>query len=266
MKITVVTTFNQAGYIKYGKNMLASFIKNWPTDISLVVYAENCIVTEHAPNLIVYDSHTVNDKLVEFKSKWKDVPKANGNISGIVKRSDSHKSFKWDAVRFANKVYAIFHCANNITDKLLWMDADMICHSPITVENIAQLCPDNIDIAFLGRDKKYTECGLYYLNMNSDNTKQFLQLFQSMYDDAENGIFKLIEWHDSFVFDVVRSKMKLNELNWSNSLIVGEGHPLINCEWGKYLDHLKGDRKTHGTSLKKDLIIERNEPYWKGIK
>jgi hypothetical protein len=83
-----------------------------------------------------------------------------------------------------------------------------------------------------------------------------------MYDDAETGIFRLVEWHDSFVFDAVRNNHKLNQHDWSSHLITGEGHPLINSEWGAYLDHLKGDRKTLGKSKTKDLKIQRSESYW----
>jgi hypothetical protein len=86
-----------------------------------------------------------------------------------------------------------------------------------------------------------------------------------MYDDADSGIFTLAEWHDSFVFDAVRNKFhgRLKELNWSSGIINGEGHPLINSEWGAYLDHLKGDRKELGRSKAKDLKIKRTEAYWK---
>jgi hypothetical protein len=52
------------------------------------------------------------------------------------------------------------------------------------------------------------------------------------------------------------------QLNWSAGLITGEGHPLINSEWGAYLDHLKGNRKNTGRSLAKDLKIYRTEAYW----
>ena len=83
-----------------------------------------------------------------------------------------------------------------------------------------------------------------------------------MYDEAEQGIFTLEEWHDSFVFDAVRKKIQPAEVNWSSGIIKGEGHPLINCEWGAYLDHLKGDRKTNGRSLQKDLRVKRTEKYW----
>jgi hypothetical protein len=55
----------------------------------------------------------------------------------------------------------------------------------------------------------------------------------------------------------------LRELNWSQDIIRGEGHPLINSEWGAYLDHLKGDRKELGRSKDDDLKVKRTEAYWK---
>jgi hypothetical protein len=246
--------------------MIETFLQTWPADVVLRVYAENCRVTQTAPNLHVFDLTSASPELVAFKNKWHNVPKANGDVSGDPVRSlrkDAGKGFKWDAVRFSHKVYAIFHAALNCnTNWLLWMDADMVCHSPIDLNRLIQLCPDNQDLCFLGREGKYTECGLYAMNLTSPAVEKFLKQFQHMYDNAEQGIFKLDEWHDSFVFDAIRQRMQLQELNWSSGIIKGEGHPLINSDWGAYLDHLKGDRKSMGRSKSKDLKVNRQEKYW----
>jgi len=266
MKYTVCTTFNASGYEKYGRRMIQTFLQNWPREVQLVVYAEKCAVSELAPNLIVHDLATASPELVTFKNTWHGIPKANGDVSQDPvrsKRKDAGKGFKWDAVRFAHKVYAIFHCARTATSTwLLWMDADTICHSPITTEDIIKLCPENKDLCFLGRRGKFSECGLYAMNLTSPATKLFLNKFQQAYNDAENGIFKLDEWHDSFVFDAVRRSSSLTELDWSSHLITGEGHPLINSAWGAWLDHLKGARKNTGRSPASDLKITRTEAYW----
>ena len=266
MKISVVTTFHRAGYEKYGRRMIETFLKNWPSDVTLYVYAEDCVVTESASNLVVKDLHQASPELVKFKETWKNVPKANGDVTDDPVRSrrkDAGKGFKWHAVRFAHKVYSIFACAGECdSDLLLWMDADTVCHSLITTTDILRLCPVDRDICFLGRRGKYTECGLYAMNLRKPGTQMFLHRFQQYYDDAENGIFKLEEWHDSFVFDAVRKTIALSELDWSSQLITGEGHPLINSEWGAYLDHLKGGRKDQGRSPAKDLKVNRTEAYW----
>jgi hypothetical protein len=267
-KIAVVTTFHQEGLKKYGQRMINTFCQNWPKEIKLHVYPENCNPAVPDHNQIVLKDLASVKELAAFKQRWKDVPKANGDVSNDPvrrQRKDAGKGFKWDAVRFAHKVYAIFDCARETdADVLFWMDADTVCHSPISLDTVQKFCPLTQDLGFLGREGKYTECGLYSMNLRSAAVQNFLKEFQHMYDDAENGIFTLAEWHDSFVFDAVRTMFRgqLRENNWSTGIIRGEGHPLINSAWGAYLDHLKGDRKDLGRSKNKDLKIKRTESYW----
>ena len=265
MKYTVCTTFNADGYNTYGSRMIDTFLQSWPQNVQLKVYAEGCSVTQTAPNLEVLDLETASPELVTFKNTWRNVPKANGDVGADPVRSrrkDAGKGFKWNAVRFAHKVYAIFHCAKNTTsDWVIWMDADMVCHSPMTVVKLSEFFPDTTDLCFAGR-KKFTECGLYGMHIVHPQVQSWLTDFQHMYDHAESGIFTLEEWHDSYVFDAVRQRHGLRELNWTAHLQMGEGHPLINCEWGAYIDHLKGERKHLGRSQKSDLKIPRDESYW----
>jgi len=42
----------------------------------------------------------------------------------------------------------------------------------------------------------------------------------------------------------------------------GGGHPLINTELGRWMDHMKGDRKTAGRSKRTDIMVNRKEDYW----
>ena len=264
MKYAVVTTFHKTGYDLYGKRMIQTFLQNWPKEIDLYVYHENVIPSEQANNLILRDLEESSPELVAFKNKWKNDPKANGGVADSSTTNDK-KAFKWDAVRFAHKVYAIFHCAKNCdADILFWMDADTVCHSPIPMDFIKKMTPATKELGFLGRGNKYTECGLYSMDIKSLEINSFLREFQRMYDDAENGIFRLKEWHDSFVFDEVKGRTVsiTKQLNWSEGLVQGEGHPLINSEWGAFLDHLKGQRKQQGRSKNKDLKVVRNEDYW----
>ncbi len=276
MNFTVVTTFHQSGYEKYGKRMIETFLKNWPKEVILLVYAENCQVTESAPNLIVRDLHESSPELVAFKEKWKDVPKANGDVTADPirsRRKDAGKGFKWHAIRFAHKVYSIFDAARKSnSDILIWMDADTICHSPITMQDLERMIPKNKELCYLGRKGKYSECGLYSMNLKCSLVQDFLKEFQRVYDEAENGIFLMEEWHDSYVFDEVRKRFpKMHQLDWAAKLhdlrprpgmSSGEGHPLINSDWGAWLDHLKGDRKNDGRSKREDLKVQRTEAYW----
>lgn len=280
IKYAVVTTFHEKGLVTYAQKMIDTYCQNWPKAIKLYVYAEKCHPripdTEH---VILRDSDKISE-LISFKNRWANVPKANGDVSSDPirsKRRDAGKGFKWDAVRFSHKVYAIFDCARNTdADILIWMDADNICHSPINYNRVLELIPENYDVCYLGRQGKFSECGLYSMNLRHKNTQKFLQEFQRVYDEAESGIFLMDEWHDSFVFDEVKKRIpKLNLLNWSSNLndlrprrgnSPGEGHPLINSAWGAYLDHLKGERKNIGTSKKEDLKVDRKEKYWQNLR
>lgn len=269
MTYSVVTTFNKQGLDVYGQRMIDSFIKQWPKEVTLYVYAEDCNPAVSASNVIVRDLHKESKELVAFKEKWKNVPKANGDVSKDPvrsKRKDAGKGFKWDAIRFSHKVYSIFHCAKNCESQfLIWMDADMFCHSPITIETINKLIPSEYDLCYVGRERKWPECGLYSLNLKRKNARKFLEEFQRVYDQAEQGIFTMDEWHDSYVFEMVRRRMPLITLNWGKGLVRGEGHPLINSVWGAHLDHLKGGRKNLGKSKKTDLLRPRNEEYWRNL-
>ena len=163
-KIAVVTTFNSEGLNRYGQKMIDTFIENWPKEVKLHIYPEKCnpAIRDHS-HVTLTDLDSVQE-LVAFKQRWQSVPKATGDVSSDPvrsKRKDAGKGFKWDAVRFAHKVYAIFDCARNTdADVLFWMDADTICHSPITFDQLKKFCPENIDLGYLGREGKYT-CLLY---------------------------------------------------------------------------------------------------------
>lgn len=280
MKFAVVTTFHDEGLKKYAQKMIDTFAATWPEEVDLYLYPENCEPIVPPSNRIHVIPLESVQELNKFKEKWKNVPKANGDVSGDPvrsKRKDAGKGFKWHAIRFAHKVYAIFDCRKKINaDILIWMDADTICHSKITIQDIERMIPPHSELCYLGRKGKYSECGLYSMNIKSKNIINFLQEFQRMYDEAENGIFLLDEWHDSFVFDNVRTKFRhLKQLDWAAHLhdlrpsqnnSAGEGHPLINSEWGAWLDHLKGDRKSAGRSKREDLKIPRKEPYWQQFK
>jgi hypothetical protein len=277
MKISAVTTFHEAGLKEYGQRMINTFCENWPEAVTLHIYPESCNPAISNHSHVTLKRLEEIPELIAFKNQWKDVPKANGDVSADPVRSrrkDSGKGFKWHAVRFAHKVYAIFDCAKETdADFLVWMDADTICHSPITMQDLYRMIPADSELCYLGRKGKYSECGLYAMNLRSQNVQNFLKEFQRVYDDAENGIFLLEEWHDSFVFDAVRKNFpQMRQLDWAAHLhdirpsagnSTGEGHPLINSEWGAWLDHLKGGRKKLGRSKREDLKVIRTEAYWK---
>jgi len=287
-KITVVTTFHPEGMRTYGEKFLESFARNVDKRIELIVYAENCKPANPDPTRItILDQVESLPKLVAFKERWGNVPKANGKCPWPERRpKDHHKEFKWDAIRFANKVYAIFDAVDRAKDWLVWMDADSIIHSKWDYEDFSECLPDTSWITYVGRGKavnpgpagkmvvkNWPECGFYGMNLKDLVCQDFLKEFERMYEDADRGIFTLEEWHDSYVFGSILFELKVrhpNVLDYTAEIEItnkaktgGGGHPLINSRLGKWMDHMKGDRKFEGKSKPKDLLVKREEAYWK---
>ena len=274
--ITVVTTFHPVGYTTYGKRFLESFAKQVDKRIKLLVYAENCKPENPDPSRIeILDAKQSLPKLNAFKERWKGVPKANGIPPDDIKarRKDWNKAFKWDAVRFANKTYAVFDAWEKNNDWIVWMDADSYIHSPWSYEDFITLLPNNSYITYVGRGKgsqTWPECGFYGMNKNHPVCHEFMRDFEAMYEDAENGMFKLEEWHDSYIFGEILNKYKeFPSHDYSADMYLreartgGGGHPLINGPLGKFMDHMKGGRKQRGKSDKKDIMVNRTEDYWR---
>ena len=277
MNITVVTTFHKPGLEEYGQRFLDSFSKCVDPRITLFVYAEDCVPYTQSNNIKIFDAKHELTKLNAFKERWGNDPKANGIPPDEIKARrprDWHKEFKWDAIRFANKVYAVFDACERSTDWVVWMDADSFIHSDWSYEEFSKLLPEDKWLTYVGRGKgsqTWPECGFYGLNLNHNTCISFLKEFERMYEDADNGIFTLEEWHDSYVFGHILNKMKVphpNVLDYSENIYVqtaktgGGGHPLINGPLGKFMDHMKGGRKKDGISKKKDLMGNRQESYW----
>jgi hypothetical protein len=277
--ITVVTTFHPAGMRTYGQRFLDSFAQRVDKRIKLLCYVEDCMPVNPDPRQIeIIDARTALPKLNAFKEKWKDTPKANGDVSNEPQRhtrKDWNKEFKWDAVRFANKTYAVYDACIRSKDWCVWMDADTFVHNNWSFEEFAELLPKTSWITYVGRGKgsqTWPECGFYGMNLNDGVCQDFLVEFERMYEDAENGMFLLDEWHDSFIFGHIINKMKQLHpavLDYSAEMYLteaksgGGGHPLINTKLGKWIDHMKGVRKDEGSSRAKDIMVNRTEDYWK---
>ena len=264
-QINVLTSFNRPGFDLYGKRMLKTFSSNWPSDITMHVYYQNCKVQNLlTDNFELIDINSI-EALKKFKSKHSLNFKRNGYENGFIDFLLRRKTYRYDAVRFSHKSFAMFDCAQRIKDGiLLWIDGDTVFHNIMTREEIENLCPSDMDYGFFGRKNYHSETGLIYFNLSSSKCRDMLDTFIQLY--RSNKLFELKEWHDCEAFDYARSTIEgIVGNNWSNDTPEeGEGgwHPLVNSEWGMYIDHLKGGRKVNGRSYSSDLISKRNESYW----
>jgi hypothetical protein len=78
-------------------------------------------------------------------------------------------------------------------------------------------------------------------------------------------IFKLRDgWTDCHAFDTL---LRVYRKHGLVAIDINEGlpqsmHPFVNGPLGRYMDHLKGRRKSEGRSRQQDLVVPRAEAYW----
>ena len=248
-----MTTFHAAGYAQYGKRFLETFDAHWPADVALHVYCEDINPTETSSRIFNYNLLAQIPMLAAFKARHRDICAHNGLDE------DGEYEYRMDAVRFAHKVFALSHCALTIkesADVLFWIDADTVTFKDIPVGLFDQVMPDGCYTSYLGRGKTYPECGFVGYDLNHPAHDEFMTFWRQLYLD--DSLFELPEWHDSFVYELIRrtfedqGKFKSHDIAANVQL---SGHPFINSVLGKFMDHLKGDeRKEAGTSFLEDYI------------
>lgn len=262
-KQLLVTTFNIAGYREYGKRMLTSFLRHWPNDQVMVVYHENFTLDglfQDNPQIILRNLNTVTN-LVSFKRRHATNPAAHGYWPP----GATANVFKWDAVKFSHKVYALADAFAQLDDKdgMVWLDGDTITHAEVPPEFLDRMAATgDYGLSYLGRPDNHSECGFVGYNRRHPMMSDFWTRFVGLYNSDE--LFKLEEWHDSFVFDVVRLEFEaLGMKNYNITPDPVNNHPFINSDLGLYMDHMKGNRKQMGRSKKHERKIRvDNEPGW----
>ena len=224
----VVTCMSTAGYEEYGRRFMET-AHHWPYPVT--VYSEDDLPVAH---------------------KRLDDPA----YLRFTQDADATHDYRFQARRFSHKVFAVLDAAR-AGGRMIWIDADTVAFKDIPKEFLACLLPPGKHIAYLGREKMHSECG--FVLYDCDKLGEFFAKWRDLY--VTGDIFDLPEWHDSYVFDHLREKLKIPSEN-----ISGPGkrahHPFINSPLGKYLDHMKGNRKERGRSPRSDLVWRRPEAHW----
>jgi len=275
MKYTVITTFHDQGLKQYGQRMIDAFDRYWPKSVDLVVYAENCQPGSPSDRVKIVDLLAQSPDLVSFKQRWGNDPMANGLVAKDTGVSFRDNAFKWDAVKFSHKVFAVIHACSCVdSDWIIWLDADTVTFRDVPDNFLAEICDESALACYLGRREKYhSECGWVAYNRRHPDLDSFVDRWRDLY--VTGDIFSLREYHDSFVFDVIRKDFQAQRHTLFHNLSPnlpgkGPGHPFIASRLGLYMDHMKGTkRKALGHSLPDDY--DRNQglnsdvSYWQEI-
>jgi len=244
-KFSVITTFNKQGFDICAREMVTSFDKFWSKDITLNIYYEDMNVPEiKSSNRVSFFSFN------EEVKKWYKF-QSNYFLRELNKPDNSINSFyKYSAIKFAHKVYAIEkQFEKNISEYLIWLDSDVITFNRVTSSFIETLIEKDSYLTFLGREhiNFHSEAGFLIFNTKNKFHKIFWEKMMEMYDQGR--LFNENEWHDSYIFDVVRLELEKNSLKNINISLMGlnkskdQLNVFDNSVLGKFMNHFKGNRK-----------------------
>ncbi len=244
---SVVTTFNKVSYESYCHKMLLTFDRLWPKEINIHVYYEDMDrpLNDFSSRIVFHNFNEQVKDWYNFRDKFffKEKNKPNDTVNSF---------YKYSAIKFAHKVYSIKEqLKNNLSNYLIWLDCDIITINNFNINFLQSLISEEIYLTYLGRDhiKFHSECSFLIFNTKHKFHKEFWEDISDMYDNGR--LFNEKEWHDSYIFDVVR--LNLEKKNCKNFNISKLGlksstdilNVFDNSVLGKYMIHFKGNRKSN---------------------
>jgi hypothetical protein len=154
-KIKVITTQHKPYYDLIGKDCIESFLKYWPKEISMELWAENFVPDISDPRLIIKEFNKINPRFENFKKLLFSLTTSDKVLS---------KEKLW------LKGHVVLTALEESTDDVfIWLDSDVVTHSPIELAYIESLIPENVlsvDIPAGGKGKdKEAETGFFALNL-----------------------------------------------------------------------------------------------------
>ena len=199
MKIVAVTTQNKRYYDKLGKQSIDSFVKFQPKDISLIVYTEDFVMSDH--DNVKYRPFSLLD-------------------------ADFHKfmvsEYKQRIKIFAMKAFSWLHtCEIEQADRIIWVDSDVITYNPIPKQFLVDLCDEKTLATYMAviYDHKKTkqgivkidpvlcgETGFYVINKNHRKFHAFIQRYREYYNLGLDD--NLRRFYDGDVFGAVVSEFE----------------------------------------------------------
>lgn len=270
MQLHLVTTVNERLWNEYGYRFAREFSEHSDGSVVLTVIFETRnmqpLPAVSLPSVQLFPlKHEGHARfLAYFGNLWE----ANGHRlvhhteNGQIKGLKLIESYRFNAVRFSFKPFALdqfrrYHSHKNIP--FAWIDADMRVISGLSAQKLLEFIPAGGQLmSYLGRDNhdnlKYSECGFLGFNGGHDMLPAFFERMCGLYTSGE--IFSQQEWHDSWLWDVVRREFDQTFACEFKNISLGFdhlAHPFINTRLGLFFDHLKGpERKASGYSFDSD--------------
>lgn len=262
--IAVATSCSAKGFNEYGQRFVETYKEFWPADIPLYLVCEDELSPQKGLTLLRLQlSKAANAFMVRHQNN----PRAHGRVmqdgdqGWKPKKIAAGYNFRYDAFRFAKKVFAIDYVARTWCPnggRLFWVDADVVTFAPMQRELLERMLPPASALSCLDRGSYHSECGFVGYNLDHPAGLAFAAAFAGLY--ATDQVFELQEWHDSWVFDYLRHRLQIPTFAIPHR---SRSHPFCNSELGAVMDHKKGDRKRYGRTPFEQLVINRDVRYYR---
>lgn len=239
-KYLVITTFPNKDWYDYLHIGTMSFLQYWPAEVPLLIklYKDDAheAVNKSLENLV---GSIKNDK------EGREVHIENGSTKEEIDFYTRHKDYKNEGdyrtnyISFSYKIFALYqaylYAKQEKYEYIIWLDADIITKGEVSNQDIEKWI-NGADIAYLGRkDWDHSECG--FIVYKTEIAEDFIKDFHQMY--VSDDVLKQEQYHDSYIFDVLRKKHdKLVYENISKGI---DGRDVFNISpLGEQLQHFKG--------------------------
>lgn len=241
---TVITTFSEEYYERWGRECLESLVKYWPGRI--IAYYED-VPPDEFTDKIEYRDLMEQEDLVRFLKWTKAMPLLNGILP------DGRYQYQYNANKFCRKVFAIsHHAAMEPEEPFFFVGADTRCLKKVPKKFLDGLIEGYPGVFLLRRHIQslgppaHVESDFAAYDPTDKDMEKLLVGQKSSY---LNGSFlELKEWHDCLILDGLLDILKLTKrINNLSEGVEGAGRFGLNV-WpntvlAKYMVHLKGMAK-----------------------
>lgn len=226
MNIEVITSFNQYYYDLIGAHSLDSWLRYWPTNMTITCYVEGMRLQDR-PRVKQIEFSELGDDYQSFQA---------ADVKGRVRI-------------FAKKAYSVIHAMNHSTaDRIMWIDADVLTTQTISAAVLQSVMPDHVMSTHMG--VTYTESktgrvgpwlvpetGVFVLNTQHAKFDQFRSEYSRRY--RERDFADLRRSYDNDVYGAAITKYNIPSLDLCQDLKKAYKTPLKHTVLGPYLTHYK---------------------------
>lgn len=222
----VVTSQHKPYYDLIGKDCIESFLKFWPEEISIEVWAEDFIPDIEHPRLIVKDWNKINPRFNNFVSHIESITQE--------KKALSRKKF-W--MKGHVVLSAMEECNSDV---FIWLDSDVITHDYIPLSFIEELIPEthlSVDIPAGGKAKDLeAETGFFALNLKHPLSVEVIDYYRLCHTTdmilSVNRYLETAVWWNA-IKKAEQHGAKTTHLKIKKDLLV----PMMHTKLAQYMRH-----------------------------